>query len=95
MDRRLGAAGAAAFRIVAYDQPRGCAAAYYPETNPLVPLDHVAEGSNCPASKSVIVRLVVPSGRASGVTQASDEGTVTGGDDGDSTKRKVEPKHHG
>ena len=26
------------FRVVAYDQPRGCAAAYYPETNPLVPL---------------------------------------------------------
>ncbi len=45
------------FRVVAYDQPRGCAAAYYPETNPLVPLDHVAEGSNCPSSKSIIVRL--------------------------------------
>ena len=36
------------FRIVAYDQPRGCAAAYYPETNPLVPLDSTAEGSNHP-----------------------------------------------
>src|SRR6478609_5199498 len=40
------------FRIVAYDQPRGCAAAYYPETNPLVPLEHTAEGSNQPAYKS-------------------------------------------
>ena len=40
---------APAFRVVAYDQPRGCAAAYYPETNPLVPLDHTAEGSNQPA----------------------------------------------
>ncbi|MDP3891630.1 FdhF/YdeP family oxidoreductase [Nocardioides sp.] len=49
---------APAFRIVAYDQPRGCAAAYYPETNPLVPLDSTAEGSNTPTSKSVIVRLV-------------------------------------
>ncbi|QWF23009.1 FdhF/YdeP family oxidoreductase [Nocardioides sp. LMS-CY] len=48
---------APAFRVVPYDQPRGCAAAYYPETNPLVPLDSVAEGSNCPTSKSVIVRL--------------------------------------
>ena len=47
-----------AFRIVQYDQPRGCAAAYYPETNPLVPLDSTAEGSNTPTSKSVIVRLV-------------------------------------
>ena len=46
------------FRIVAYDQPRGCAAAYYPETNPLVPLDSTAIASNCPTSKSVIIRLV-------------------------------------
>ncbi len=45
------------FRIVGYDQPRGCAAAYYPETNPLVPLDHTAEGSRTPASKSLVVRL--------------------------------------
>ncbi len=48
------------FRIVSYDQPRGCAAAYYPETNPLVPLEHFAEGSRTPASKSVIVRLATP-----------------------------------
>ena len=45
------------FRIVAYDTPRGTAAAYYPETNPLVPLDHVADGSHQPAYKSVIVGL--------------------------------------
>ena len=50
--------GARDFRIVAYQQPRGCAAAYYPETNPLVPLDHTAEGSRTPASKSLVVRLV-------------------------------------
>ena len=42
------------FRIVAYEQPRGCAAAYYPETNPLVPLESKAEGSNTPTSKSVV-----------------------------------------
>jgi molybdopterin-dependent oxidoreductase alpha subunit len=45
------------FRLVAFDTPRGNAAAYYPETNPLVPLDHVAERSNTPASKAVVVRL--------------------------------------
>jgi formate dehydrogenase major subunit len=45
------------FRIVGYDQPRGCAAAYYPETNPLVPLESVAVGSNTPTSKSVVIRL--------------------------------------
>ena len=46
------------FRVISYDQPRGCAAAYYPETNPLIPLDSTAIGSNCPTSKSVIVRLI-------------------------------------
>ena len=45
------------FRVVPYDTPIGTAAAYYPETNPLVPLDSTATGSNCPTSKSLIVRL--------------------------------------
>jgi molybdopterin-dependent oxidoreductase alpha subunit len=48
---------AKAFRAVAYPTPRGCAAAYFPEANVLVPLDSVAEVSNTPASKSVVVRL--------------------------------------
>lgn len=45
------------FMVVAYDTPVGNAAAYYPETNPLVPLDHVAEKSNTPVSKAVVIRL--------------------------------------
>ncbi|WP_035903337.1 FdhF/YdeP family oxidoreductase [Knoellia subterranea] len=45
------------FRIVAYPTARGCAAAYFPETNVLVPLDSTARGSNTPTSKSVVVRL--------------------------------------
>ncbi|MFF9045131.1 FdhF/YdeP family oxidoreductase [Streptomyces parvulus] len=45
------------FRVVAYPTPRGSAAAYYPETNVLVPLDSVADISNTPTSKSVVVRL--------------------------------------
>ncbi|MFE6859277.1 FdhF/YdeP family oxidoreductase [Nocardia sp. NPDC057668] len=45
------------FRLVGYATPRGNAAAYYPETNPLVPLDHVARRSNTPVSKGVTVRL--------------------------------------
>ncbi|WP_067432830.1 FdhF/YdeP family oxidoreductase [Nocardioides jensenii] len=53
---------APSFRIVEYDTPRGCAAAYYPEANPLVPLDSTARGSNCPTSKSVVIRLEPPSG---------------------------------
>ena len=46
------------FLVVAYPTPVGNAAAYYPETNPLVPLDHVAAKSNTPASKSIVIRLV-------------------------------------
>ncbi|MFI5426925.1 FdhF/YdeP family oxidoreductase [Aeromicrobium sp. UC242_57] len=45
------------FRIVEYDTPRGTAAAYYPETNPLIPLDSTADHSNTPTSKSVVIRL--------------------------------------
>ncbi|MFJ5970789.1 FdhF/YdeP family oxidoreductase [Streptomyces sp. NPDC093060] len=48
---------AEAFRAVAYDTPRGCCAAYFPEANVLVPLDAVADTSNTPTSKSVVVRL--------------------------------------
>ncbi|MFF7728017.1 FdhF/YdeP family oxidoreductase [Streptomyces sp. NPDC008001] len=45
------------FRIVHYPTARGCAAAYYPETNVLVPLDHTADTSNTPASKSLVIRI--------------------------------------
>jgi molybdopterin-dependent oxidoreductase alpha subunit len=45
------------FRLVAYPSARGCAAAYFPETNVLVPLDSTAETSNTPTSKSIVVRL--------------------------------------
>ena len=48
---------AADFLVVPYSTPVGNAAAYYPETNPLVPLDHVARQSNTPASKSIVIRL--------------------------------------
>ncbi|KMN51311.1 CbbBc protein [Chromobacterium violaceum] len=45
------------FRLVEYDIPRGCLGAYFPETNPLIPLDSVAGVSNTPTSKSVPVLL--------------------------------------
>ncbi|MYR43819.1 FdhF/YdeP family oxidoreductase [Streptomyces sp. SID5910] len=45
------------FRVVAYPTTPGSAASYYPETNVLVPLDSVADHSNTPTSKSVVVRL--------------------------------------
>ena len=43
--------------VVSYDIPIGSAAMYYPEANPLVPLRNVAEGSNQPGSKSVVVTV--------------------------------------
>ena len=45
------------FRVVKYNTAKGCAAAYYPETNVLVPLDSVADVSNTPTSKAVLIRL--------------------------------------
>jgi molybdopterin-dependent oxidoreductase alpha subunit len=45
------------FRVVSYATARGCAAAYFPETNVLVALDSVARVSNTPISKSIVVRL--------------------------------------
>ena len=45
------------FLVVPYSTPVGNAAAYYPETNPLVPLDHTAAKSNTPVSKAVVIRL--------------------------------------
>ncbi|MFY1697134.1 MULTISPECIES: FdhF/YdeP family oxidoreductase [unclassified Solwaraspora] len=48
---------AKAFRAVSYPTARGCAAAYFPEANVLVPLDSTAAGSNTPTSKQIIIRL--------------------------------------
>lgn len=45
------------FTAVGYPASRGSAAAYYPETNVLVPLDSVADISNTPTSKGIVVRL--------------------------------------
>jgi molybdopterin-dependent oxidoreductase alpha subunit len=45
------------FLIVPYSTPVGNAASYYPETNPLVPLDHTAARSNTPVSKAIVIRL--------------------------------------
>ncbi|MDX6356774.1 MAG: hypothetical protein QOF98_3677, partial [Streptomyces sp.] len=45
------------FRLVSYPAARGSAASYYPETNVLVPLDSVADISNTPTSKGIVIRL--------------------------------------
>lgn len=46
------------FKAVPYDVPRGCAAAYFPEANVLVPIGSTARGSNTPSSKMVPVTVV-------------------------------------
>ncbi|MGE8321957.1 MAG: FdhF/YdeP family oxidoreductase [Pseudomonas sp.] len=45
------------FRLVAYDVPEGQAAAYYPETNPLVPLESYGDGTYTPTSKFVAIKV--------------------------------------
>ena len=45
------------FRVLPYDIPRRCAATYFPEANVLVPIRSVAEKSNTPASKSVVISI--------------------------------------
>jgi molybdopterin-dependent oxidoreductase alpha subunit len=80
---------AASFRIVAYQTPRGSAAAYYPETNSLVPLDSTAAGSNTPTSKSIIVALMRP-GTTLGSTSHGGQ-RQTGSDE--AHKHHPEPTH--
>jgi molybdopterin-dependent oxidoreductase alpha subunit len=45
------------FRVVGYSFPNGCCAAYYPETNPLVPLYAHDPLSFTPSSKGIPVRI--------------------------------------
>lgn len=45
------------FIVIGYSIPRQCVATYYPESNPLVPLHSVADLSNTPTSKSVVIQI--------------------------------------
>ena len=80
---------APSFRIVEFDTPRGTAAAYYPETNPLVPLDNTALHSNTPVYKAVIVTLV-PEGTGSRHRRAGSQDS-RGSDSGHKTRQQ--PTH--
>jgi len=44
--------------VIAYPMPRGAIAGYYPELNPLLPLNHHDEISGTPAAKSIPVRVI-------------------------------------
>lgn len=45
------------FKVIPYDIPRGDVAAYFPETNMVVPHNHYADRSKTPISKSIRVTL--------------------------------------
>ena len=45
------------FIVVPYPIPRQCTATYFPETNVLVPVTSVADKSNTPTSKAVVVKV--------------------------------------
>jgi anaerobic selenocysteine-containing dehydrogenase len=45
------------FQVTPYLLPRGCTATYFPEANVLVPINSVAERSNTPTSKFVIISI--------------------------------------
>jgi molybdopterin-dependent oxidoreductase alpha subunit len=53
------------FQVVPYEIPRGCTATYFPEGNTLVSINSVAERSNTPVSKFVIISISPSEGRAS------------------------------
>ncbi|MGQ2992544.1 FdhF/YdeP family oxidoreductase [Variovorax sp.] len=44
-------------RVTPYDLPEGCVGGYYPECNPLIPLEHFARQSMVPAAKAIPVRV--------------------------------------
>ncbi|MFM2207072.1 MAG: hypothetical protein RL213_1047 [Bacteroidota bacterium] len=45
------------FIVIPFSIPEGCTATYFPETNVLVPIGSVADKSNTPTSKSVMIRI--------------------------------------
>ena len=54
---QTGTRRARCFKVVPYEIPIGCAAAYFPETNVLVPINNTADGSNQPVSKSIVITV--------------------------------------
>jgi molybdopterin-dependent oxidoreductase alpha subunit len=50
------------FIVVPFAIPRGCTATYFPETNVLVPINSVADKSNTPTSKLVVIKITPSEG---------------------------------
>ena len=65
------------FQIVPYDIPAGCAGAYFPECNPLIPVSHQDGHSKVPAYKAVPIRLARSAhGRAATLSHDGLQGAV-------------------
>lgn len=47
----------AGFRAIPFDLPRRCAATYFPEANPLVPIGSIADRSHTPTYKSIVITI--------------------------------------
>ncbi len=45
------------FRAIPFDLPRRCAATYFPEANPLVPIGSFADRSHTPTYKSIVITI--------------------------------------
>ena len=65
-----------ALTIVRYHLPDGCCGAYYPETQPLIALEHVDPDSLTPSYKSIPVRLRRSCAGGSADTMVTREGVV-------------------
>jgi molybdopterin-dependent oxidoreductase alpha subunit len=46
------------FIVIPFNIPQKCVATYFPETNVLIPINSVADKSNTPTSKSVIIKIM-------------------------------------
>ena len=70
---------APAFMVAPFDIPRGCTATYFPETNVLVPVDSVAEVSNTPTSKYVVITVAPASDPGAGLAALRAAASASGG----------------
>jgi molybdopterin-dependent oxidoreductase alpha subunit len=61
------------FMVVPYQIPRGCAAAYFPEANVLVPVDSVTPRSDTPISKFIVISIAPTSSPEAAANRIRDE----------------------
>lgn len=57
------------FMVAPFDIPRGCTATYFPEANVLVSINNIAERSNTPVSRSVVITIAPSADPAAAVAE--------------------------